>query len=163
MEIDVGEERPSCFSPPISPLSFLVGDFNVPLPFNVGDAVLPRVPRVFRFVGLRPFCVRVGDEVSWNWDSFCPFVIKGEGLTYSLAFSPATNFCDVKSKTTISLSSLVSSRIPPKMYIFWPHTTAVCPLRAIGLNPLSSSVTYAHCFEPRSKVHKSSNLLLSSS
>ena len=66
MEIEVGEERPSCFSPPISPLSFLLGDFRVPIPFNVGDVVLPRVLRVLRFSGLRPFWVRVGEDVSWN-------------------------------------------------------------------------------------------------
>ena len=90
MEIEVGEERPSCFSAPAEPGSFIFdGDFKVPPFFKPGVLVVPI--KFFRLVGLNPFWVRVGEDCSWY--SLCSFglVLSGSGLLLlSFEFSPPT-------------------------------------------------------------------------
>jgi hypothetical protein len=43
-----------------------------------------------------------------------------------------TNLFVAISKITMSLSSFVNSKMPPKIYIFCPWTIAECPLLGYG-------------------------------
>lgn len=133
IEMEVGEDRPSFFSPPSSPpFFFLLGDW---LRFLAGMVKSIGCPGSFLVVfllegeGLEAFmlgltrvpCLLTGDVGSPFW--FDSAYLSSSSL---LSISGACSHLPLlMSKMHRSLSSLVSSRIPPKTNILPPTTTAV--------------------------------------
>lgn len=133
MEMEVGEERPSFFSAPSSPPDFfLLGDW---LRFLAGMVRSIGCPGSFLVVfllegeGLEAFmlgltrvpCLLTGELGSPFW--FDSAYLSSSSLP-SIS-GACSQMPEAMSKMQRSLSSLVSSRIPPKTNILPPATTAV--------------------------------------